>query len=221
MPFGNSFCLGASFNGKTIFVNPRNDIGSIPIALYYIQNFYIMDNLEKIVTDTILQRAADVITIDGKEYPIASPTPATLILISEQVSTMPDIDKDAKDIVCEVLGKAKDFSVIGHIAAILILGAKRIKEHRIVESTYNVIAKKWSWKKFRYVMTTETLTKKAVEVDYLAERILDEVTNGTLCKLISKRLYEMQLTDFFVLTTSLSGANLLKRTREVETAFGD
>lgn len=181
-----------------------------------------MDNLEKIVTDTILQRAADVITIDGKEYPIAPPTPATLILISEQVSTMPDIDKDAKDIVSEVLGKAKDFSIIGHIAAILILGAKRIKEHRIVESTYNVIAKKWSWKKFRYVMTTETLTKKAVEVDYLAERILDEVTNGTLYELVEKRLKQMQIWDFFVLTTSLSEANLLKSTREVEeTAFGD
>ena len=181
-----------------------------------------MDNLEKLVTDTILQRATDVITIDGNDYPIAPPTPATLILISEQVSKMPDIDKDTDDVVREVLGKAKDFSIIGHIAAILVLGAKRIKEHRYVEYKRQFQSRKWSWKQFRYVTVTETRTETAVEVDYLAERILDEVTNETLYRLVEKRLRQMQIWDFFVLTTSLNEANLLRRTREVEeTAFGD
>ena len=181
-----------------------------------------MENLEKLVTDTILQRESDVITIDGKEYPIASPTPATLILISEQVSQMPDINKEAEDIVKEVLGKAKDFSIIGRIAAILILGAKRIREQRTIEKTYHESVEKWSWKKHRFVLTTVQHTKEVLEVDYLAERILDEVTNETLYKLVEKRLKQMQIWDFFVLTTSLSEANLLKRTREVETtAFGD
>ena len=178
-----------------------------------------MENLEKLVTDTILQRESDVITIDGKEYPIASPTPATLILISEQVSQMPDIDKNVKnedEVIREVLKKAKDFSIIGRIAAILILGAKRIREQRTIEKTYHESVEKWSWKKHRFVLTAVQHTKEVLEVDYLAERILDEVTNETLYKLVEKRLKQMQIWDFFVLTTSLSEANILKPTKEVE-----
>lgn len=181
-----------------------------------------MDNLEKLVTDTILQRASDVIVIDGKEYPITPPTPATLILISELVSTLPAMNRQADNILLEVLSTAKDLSVIGKIAATLILGAKRIKEHRYITIEHITETKRWSWRNFRYVVERATITKKALEVDYLAERILNEVTNETLVKIVSKRLGMMQIGDFFELTTSLSEANQLKRTKEVvATQSGD
>ena len=104
----------------------------------------------------------------------------------------------------------------------MILGAKRIKEHRYITIEHITETKRWSWRNFRYVVERATITKKALEVDYLAERILNEVTNETLVKIVSKRLGMMQIGDFFELTTSLSEANQLKRTKEVvATQSGD
>lgn len=181
-----------------------------------------MDNLEKLVTDAILQRASDVIVIDGTEYPIAPPTPATLILVSELVSKLPVVNRQADNILLEVLSIAKDLSIIGKITATLILGAKRIKEQRYITIEHTTETRRWSWKRFRFVVERATTTRKVLEVDYLAERILDEVTNETMLRVVLKRLGMMQIADFFELTTSLSEANQLKRTREVvATQFGD
>ena len=164
-----------------------------------------MDTLEKIVSDTILQKSSDVIVIDDVEYPITPPTPGTLIMVSEFISQMPIINKNAENVLIEVLGKAKDMALIGKIAATLILGAKRIKERRYVYGK-----NRWFG-----------VAKRTLAIDYLSERILDEVTNETLVNLVSKRLGKMQIGDFFQLTASLSEANLLKRTKEAETASGE
>lgn len=180
-----------------------------------------MDNLEKKVADTILQRASDVIEIDGREYPIAPPTPATIILVSELVSEMPAVDRKAGSILHEVLGTARDMRIIGRIAATLILGAKRIRENRMVMVAEEAPARRWSWKKFRFTLQQPERSEAIFEVDYLAERILYEVSPGTLLKIVSKRLGMMQIGDFFELTASLSEANLLKRTKEAVTASGD
>ena len=181
-----------------------------------------METMEKIVTDAILQRVSDSLCINGNEYPIAPPTPATLILISEQIAEMPDIRFDSDNILLEVLGKAKHCKSLGKIAATLILGAKRINEHRAVFA-YKVVPKRvFNWKKFRW--ETKYLRKKQVEVDeleYLSNIILEECTNKTLREVVARRLSNMQISDFFGLTTSLSEANLLKRTKEVETVSGE
>lgn len=178
--------------------------------------------LEKAVADAILERASDSITIDGLEFDIAPPTPATLILISELVSTMPTVNRDAPNVLYEVLGTAKDLRVIGKIVATLILGAKRIRENRIVETTKKTKSRRWSWRKLRMV-ETETVKARTSqsEADWLADKLLYEVTPQTLLKVVAKRLGNMQLADFFELTTSLSAANITKRTKEVETAHGD
>ena len=173
-----------------------------------------MENIEKKVTDAILQRAESFV-LDGVEYPITPPTPATLILISELVSTMPVVDRKASNILYEVLATAKDLSVIGEIVATLILGAKRIKERRYVTIQDETEMKRWSWKRFRFVTSRTIIETKVLEVDYLAERLLNEVTNEALVNIVSKRLGMMQIGDFFELTTSLSEANQLKRTKEV------
>jgi hypothetical protein len=179
-----------------------------------------METIEKKVADAILEKATDKITIEGNDYPIAPPTTGTLILISELVATMPIVNKNANALY-EVLRTAKDLSVIGKIAATLILGAKRIKEQRKVCKTENVQHKHWSWRKLHKVTDTTTKSVKVLEVDYLAEKLIDEVETHTLNNVIVKRLGESQFGDFFVLTTSLSEVNLLKRTKEVETASGD
>ncbi|MBR4886824.1 MAG: hypothetical protein IKU16_06055 [Muribaculaceae bacterium] len=173
-----------------------------------------MENIEKKVTDAILQRAESFV-LDGVEYTITPPTPATLILISELVSTMPVVDRKASNILYEVLATAKDLSVIGKIVATLILGAKRIKERRYVTIQDETETKRWSWKRLRFVTSRTTIETKVLEIDYLAERLLNEVTNEALVNIVSKRLGMMQIGDFFELTTSLSEANQLKRTKEV------
>jgi hypothetical protein len=175
-----------------------------------------MDNLEKLVTDTILQRASESIVIDGVEYPITPPTPATIILISKFASTLPVVNRSADNILYEVLVTAKDCSVIGKIAATLLLGAKRVKENRHVYLEETTEKRRWSWAKMSYIVEKTTTTiDKGLELDYFAERILDEVTTETLLRIVSKRLGMMQIGDFFELTTSLSEANQLKRTKEV------
>lgn len=181
-----------------------------------------METIEKKVADAILEKPTDSITIDGREYPIAPPTTGTLILVSELVSTMPVVKKDAKNALYEVLGTAKDLSVIGKIAATFILGAKRVKENRKVCMTKTWHHRHWSWRKLRMVDDT-TVTEEGgmSEVDYLAGKLIDEVDVKTLNNIIVKRLEASQFGDFFVLTTSLAEVNLLRRTKEVETASGD
>lgn len=160
-----------------------------------------MDNIESKVANCILEISSESIKIAGEEYLIPTPTPATLILVSELVAQMPVVSNNTDNVVNEVLGKAKDLSVLGKIAATLILGAKRIKErrHRRVPRSLRRIS----------------------ELEYLSEIILHEVSNTDLLKLISSCLNNLQIGDFFVLTTSLSAANMLKRTKEVETASGE
>ena len=161
------------------------------------------------VVDTILQRKTTSLEIDGRTYEIPAPTPATIMLVSEETSKMPLINKETKSIFLETLRTARDCKAIGRIAAILVLGAKRIREnHQVVISETN----KWSWRHFRFTKNQETMS----ELDFVAMRIMEDITPATLNETITKRLMEMQLGDFFGLTTSLSEINTLARTKEVE-----
>ncbi len=181
-----------------------------------------METIEKIVTDAILQRSSDSLEIAGNVYPIAPPTPATLILISEQIAEMPEVRLDADNILFEVLNKAKDCKPLGKIVATLILGAKRVNEHRTIIVDKVIPKRVFRWRKLRW--ETEYFYKKQVEIDefeHLSTLILEECTNKTLREVVTKRLNNMQISDFFGLTTSLSEANLLKRTKEVETVSGE
>lgn len=180
-----------------------------------------MNNLETKVADAILERTTDVITIDGRDYPIGPPTAGTLILVSELVADMPNIAENPENYFQEVLRVARDVSVLGRIVATLILGAKRIKEQRKVSATVPVEKTRWSWRRLRRIKMMTSKSVEMLEINYLAERILDEITNETLLKIVAKRLGMMQIKDFFELTTFLSVANRLKPTREVETASGE
>ncbi len=181
-----------------------------------------MESIEKKVTDAILQRTSSVIEIEGKEYPIAPATPATLILVSELVSELPVIHDDAENILIETLRTARDCKVVGKIVATLILGAKRIKENNVVTIEEESHSRHFSIRKMRFIDEVKKDIYEFNELEYLSTLVLENCTPATLSQIISKRLIDMGIADFFGLTTSLSAANLLKSTKEVEeTRFGE
>lgn len=193
--------------------------GSIPPC---VTNYTaIMETIEQLVCNAILEHPADVLEIDGHQYPVCPPTVATIIMLSQLISQMPAVDGHADNVLIEVLRSAKDMKIVGRIAATLILGAKRVNECRTVSKEEAHTCVKWSWRKFRKTAVTRSVTVQAPEVEYLSNAILDNVSPGTLFKVVKERLNMMQIGDFFALTTSLSEANMLRATREVETAFGE
>lgn len=170
--------------------------------------------LEQQVCDTILQRKTTSLEIEGITYEMPAPTPATIMMVSAEVHKMPRIQQNPKSILNEALRTAKDCEALGRIAAILILGAKRINENRKVVKSETC---KWNWRKLRFITKQEIES----ELDFVARHILEELTPATINETITKRLMEMQVGDFFGLTTSLSAINILERTKEVEpTAHG-
>ena len=173
-------------------------------------------SIEKKVADTILQ-TPEILKVGEVEYFIYPPSTATLIMISEIISDMPTIDEDTDNVLTEVLRVAKDMKVIGKIAAVLILGAKRIKEYNKVVVWRRVEKKKFNFWKMKYETSVEPTSEVKLEVDELAEALLDNLSSKQLKDLVSERLTNMSIPDFFGLTASLSAANLLKRTREAET----
>lgn len=182
----------------------------------------IAKTLEQRVAEAILQKTSDSVEIAGTVYEVAPPTPATLIMVSELVSQLPPVNKDAKNILHEVLLTAKDAKVIGKIAAVLILGAKRIREGHTVSVCHQTTAgrKRFNLKHFRFEEVAESET--IPEIDFVARTILEEVETKTLAGIVGRRLVDLQVGDFFGLTTSLSETNILRETREVEeTAFGE
>lgn len=156
-----------------------------------------METIEKKVADAILQRE-QVITLENKKFKVAPPTAATLIMLSECVCELPTFTND--NVLSDVLHNAKETKPLGKALAIMILGAKRIKENKHVRVG---------------------LFKRETELEWLTNHILNNLTITQLATLITERLAQMQIGDFFALTASLNAANITKPTREAETAFGE
>lgn len=158
------------------------------------------ESIEGRAAATLLQRT-DEIQVAGCTFEVCQPTPATLIMVSGLVGEMPHINTNPENVVYEVLRSAKDCLILGKIAAVLVLGAKRVKQRRRKKSGLFGL-------------------KTALEVDWLADALLHEYTTKQLAELITGRLGEMQIGDFFGITASLFAVNLLKSTKEAET-FGE
>lgn len=166
------------------------------------------NTIESRVADTILENKIGSVTIDGVTYDIAPPTVATLILISQIISRFPVVEKvSGAAVVNTVLHHAKDYTALGELAAVMILGARGLTEKR------DVIVRKRKWFGLRTVIEhrTETIDRKTE----LAAKIIETLSPGELNKLIISRINNLDIPSFFVITTSLSEANLLKPTREV------
>ena len=89
----------------------------------------------------------------------------------------------------------------------LILGAKGLTQ----TITTRRKEKRFFGLKTSVIEETKTIDRKAE----LAKLILENVRPSTMLNVIISRLNDMEIGDFFGITTSLSEANLLKPTREV------
>lgn len=169
--------------------------------------------IEQRVAAAILERSTGEIEINGYCYQVAQPTIATLIRASEIISTLPAVPEDTpkEQVIYTVLRHAKDMRAVGELAAVLILGAKRADEpvwHGPVDDDYD---RTW-WRLRRRRKETEMTTMGRV----LGREILYNVSPKTLFDCIVRRLSDMEVVDFFAVTTSLGAINLLRPTAEVE-----
>lgn len=161
--------------------------------------------IESRVASAILERPTGIIEIAGQEYRVAPPTLATLILVSEIVSTLPVVDNTANPDtrIHSVLHHARNYKALGDIAAVLILGAKAIRDEERQNSRPN------RWHSF-IRRKKRTVSRR----EALAEAILENISPQKLFDIIISRLKEQEVGFFFLITTSLSEANLLKPTKE-------
>lgn len=166
--------------------------------------------IEQKVASAILEKNIGEIEIDGTTYKIGAPSIATLILASEIISTLPTIDKAniaPKDITYSVLQHARYFKPLGELAAVLILGAKGLNEEVVEETEKRCL--------FGLIRRKKRIARTIDRKAELAEKILTHVSPSVLLKTIIARLNQLEVGDFFLITTSLSEANLLKPTKEV------
>lgn len=164
--------------------------------------------IESQVASAVLERKVASIEIDGKTYEIAPPTLATLILVSELVSMLPVVERVPNNkIVDSVLHYAKDYRALGDICAVLILGAKNLVQEVEETHTRRIL---WLFKR-RYTVK-RAIDRKAE----LSRLITDNMRPSVVFDVIVKRLQDMEVGSFFSITTSLSEANILKPTKEVE-----
>lgn len=167
--------------------------------------------IEEKVADTILQKEVEV-TVGSKKYKAAPASTATLILASEAVSRLPEINLDPEKVVEESLSVARECRPLGDIAAILILGAKNLTE--TVKARQTVEKRRlWGLVKWTEEVEVERVIDRKAE---LAKQILEDLSPRALNLLVAQLLQKMELGDFFGLTTFLTEINLMRPTK-VET----
>lgn len=182
--------------------------------------------IEVEAADTILQQPHHV-TIAGKDYEVAPPTPATLFLISKLVCYLPTMDRKTKDVLAEVLHKAKDCRPVTRIAAVLVLGAKRINEKRTVTITRRTAEPPKPANLWQRLLHREPQPRVVehehvmLELDWLSAQIAENMTPSEIYKFILTELGGLGIGDFFGLTVSLSAANLLTADKTSRTAHGE
>lgn len=174
----------------------------------------INSTTEERVADTILQEPT-IIKVGEKEYAVAPPSTATLILVSAAVSHLPRIQLDESRLVQDVLASAKDCEAIGDVIAVMILGAKHVKdevvrvEERIVSRFFGLFKRK---------MRVEVRESKR---EQLARELLENLSPRELQTALAQILGTMEVGDFFGLTTFLLEVNTTKPTKVVnQTASG-
>lgn len=164
--------------------------------------------LEEKVAKTILQQATKV-KIGDKEYTAAPPSIATLILVSEAVSHLPQMRLDESKIAQDSLAVAKNCKSIGDIAAILLLGARNITETITTQETQR---KPCFWGLF-YRTVKVSVIKEIDRKAKLSKELLETLSPSEIHALIATCLSQMELGDFFALTTFLTDINLMRQTK--------
>lgn len=147
--------------------------------------------IEGKVADTLLQRPR-VVTIGQNKYKVNKPTVGTLVLMSELVAQLPNVEFNGNEnYISWTIGNARDGKIVCDVASVLILGSK------------------CSDKRFLNIPFLKKRREK------LSEKILAEMSPSELSELLITLLKEMEVYDFFDITTFLIKANLTRPTREV------
>jgi len=162
------------------------------------------NNIQAKVARVILEDPKTVV-LGGKEYTIAPPTLGTLIRASEMIAQMPDkIEPRKKREFQDILAAAKDYKALASLIAVLVLGVKKAKETTFVKG------KRWFFiKKERVPVTKE---------EALSREILDNVSPAEIKDTIVSLLEGLELNDFFITTTFLTGINVTRPTKVVTEA---
>ena len=154
--------------------------------------------IEQAVAETILEKRQKI-NIGGKQYDIAPPSIATLILVSEAIARLPKQDFNPEKIVQESLNYAKHSRILAEIAAIIILGARQCLGREKDRQEHS------KWRLFRRNRHTR-------DVKRLTDEIIFNMSPRELNTLFARVLKTMELSDFFGLTTFLTEINLLQQT---------
>ncbi|MGL5913356.1 MAG: hypothetical protein ACRCZB_04260 [Bacteroidales bacterium] len=166
-----------------------------------------MGTVEEKTARSILQTPKEI-HIGDAIYQVAPPSVATLILASEAISRLPNIQLNSENPIAESLYIAKDCAILGDVMAILILGAKGLTTETTMQKS----------KLFGLIKEEEIVTvdNKAL----LAKKILEDISPRELSKLLDNVLSGMEVGFFFGISTSLIEINLLRTTRSETTVFG-
>lgn len=156
------------------------------------------------VAEEALQKPSQI-TIAGHTYEVEPPTTATIIMLSEEISTLPDMDLKSDTLVEDCLREAKHCRAIGRAVAVMILGARKAQERP--ENNERGL------RGIFYRLRKNNAGKS--DFERLADELLDSVSPSELQSAFTVLLTRMQLGDFFALTTFLNGINTTKPTREV------
>lgn len=168
--------------------------------------------IETETSDAILQTPEEV-TIGEKTYSVQPPSVATLILVSEAVSRLPHFDSTQENVLEQSLALAKDCEPLGEIAAILILGARGLKE-TVTEATDS--ERKGLRSLIPFLNGKTTTTREIDRKAELTRELLETQSPRELFNLTARLLKRMQIADFFGLTTFLTEINLLRQTKVEE-----
>lgn len=162
-----------------------------------------MKSIEQKVSETVLQKKHNVV-IGGATYEVAPPSIATLILVSELVTRMPDYEPDREYILRDALVVAKDCKVLGEIVAVLVLGADGLIQERKETKTYL----------FGAIKKEKTVSFDAKAC--ISNTVLHQMSPKKVNEMVIDLLETMEIADFFQLTASLREVNLIRRTKEAE-----
>lgn len=159
--------------------------------------------VEKKVAETLLQDVVKV-TVNGKEYDIAPPSIATLVLVSGLVSLLPERNLNGNNIVQECLSLGRYGDILAEIGAVVILGARFIKDEEKSRQNANR-----GWISRMFGKKSKTLSTK----ERLTAEIAETMSPSKLQTLFAMVFGKMEMADFFALTTFLTEVNLLKKTK--------
>lgn len=162
--------------------------------------------IEEKTARTLLQTPQKV-TVGDVEYTVAHPTLATLVLASSLISKLPPTPPDNERIAEDSLAMAKDCGrTMGEIAAAVILGA----------DGYGKPAE-WTVRQRRFCglipYGKPVVNTMQTAGELLAEKIMNSYSPSEMNTLIASLLSSLELTDFFALTTFLTGINLTRTTK--------